>query len=369
MTIRSVELSDFRNYESLILTFDNGTNILYGDNAQGKTNILEAIFLSCTTKSHRGAPDKEMIRFGKEEAHIRTVVDKEQIPVRVDMHLRASRGKGVAIDGVRMKRASAFLDRLQARMIFFSPEDLDVIKKSPAGRRRFLDIELCQLDPLYLEALNAYQKALNGRSKLLREMTGVMDETLLDVFDEQLLENGKKLIRARKNFVESLQPVAKRTHETLTGNNEEISVAYEPDCEEEAFEERLKSGRKKDLMLRTTGHGPHRDELGIYTRRHGETEALNIRKYGSQGQQRTAALTLKLSEIELIKNNYGAKPVLLLDDVLSELDENRQNHLLSLIGDIQTILTCTGVDAFVKSRLTINQLFHVTNANVTAENA
>lgn len=369
MIIRSVELSDFRNYETLQLTFDHGTNILYGDNAQGKTNILEAIFLSCTTKSHRGAPDKEMIRFGKEECHIRTVVEKDQIPLRVDMHLRALRGKGVAIDGVRMKRASAFLDRLQARIIFFSPEDLDVIKKSPAGRRRFLDIELCQLEPLYLEALHAYQKALAGRAKLLRESTNGADDTLLDVFDEQLLENGKKLIAARKRFVETLQPVAEETQKALTGDRESIRVVYEPDCEENTFEERLKSARKKDRMLRITSCGPHRDELGIYARQGRGSEEQNIRKYGSQGQQRTAALTLKLSEISLIKNNYGAKPVLLLDDVLSELDENRQNHLLSLIGDIQTILTCTGVDAFVKSRLTINQLFHVTNGQVTAENA
>ena len=369
MTIRSVELSDFRNYGTLLLNFDQGTNILYGDNAQGKTNILEAIFLSCTTKSHRGAPDKEMIRFGKEEAHIRTVAERDDIPIRVDMHLRASRGKGVAIDGVRMKRASAFLERLQARIIFFSPEDLDVIKKSPAGRRRFLDIELCQLDPLYLEALNAYQKALAGRAKVLRDFTNGADETLLDVYDEQLLQNGKTLIAARKRFVESLEPVAAKTHETLTGNRECIRVEYEPDCEEGLFEERLKGSRKKDLALRVTGCGPHRDELGIYALNAGESEKLNIRKFGSQGQQRTAALSLKLSEIELIKNKYGAKPVLLLDDVLSELDENRQNHLLSLIGDIQTILTCTGVDAFVKSRLTINQLFHVTNGSVTAENA
>ena len=367
MTISSVELSDFRNYGSLLLNFDQGTNILFGDNAQGKTNILEAIFLSCTTKSHRGAPDREMIRFGKEEAHIRTVVERERIPLRVDMHLRAVRGKGVAIDGVRMKRASAFLEQLQARIIFFSPEDLDVIKKSPAGRRRFLDIELCQLDPSYLEALNAYQKALASRAKVLRNMMPGGDETLLAVYDEQLVTNGKKLIRARKRFVESLQEVAAHTHETLTGNRESIRVEYEPDCAEDSFEEKLKEARKKDLALRVTSCGPHRDELGIYAVKENEREKQNIRKFGSQGQQRTAALSLKLSEIELIKNKYNAKPVLLLDDVLSELDENRQNHLLSLIGNIQTIMTCTGVDAFVKSRLTINQLFHVRNGNVTEE--
>lgn len=367
MTISSVELSDFRNYEKLLLHFDQGTNILYGDNAQGKTNILEAIFLSCTTKSHRGAPDKEMIRFGKEEAHIRTVVEREQIPLRVDMHLRAARGKGVAIDGVRMKRASAFLEKLQARIIFFSPEDLDIIKKSPAGRRRFLDIELCQLDPLYLDALNAYQKALALRAKVLRDMIPGGDDTLLDIYDEQLIQNGKILIAARKKFVESLQEIAAHTHETLTGNRESIRVEYEPDCDDTFYEERFQSARKKDIALRVTSCGPHRDELGIYAQKEGETEKQNVRKYGSQGQQRTAALSLKLSEIELIKHKYGAKPVLLLDDVLSELDENRQNHLLSLIGDIQTILTCTGVDAFVKSRMTINQMFHVTNGDVTEE--
>ena len=368
MIIRSVELSDFRNYETLSLNFDRGTNILYGDNAQGKTNILEAVFLSCTTKSHKGAKDREMIRFGKNEAHIRTCVEKNGMEMRVDMHLRASRAKGVAVDGVRMKKASDFLNRLSARLIFFSPEDLDVIKGAPSGRRRFMDMELCQADRVYMEALSRYQKALSERAAFLKEMKPGSDETLLDVYDGVLIENGKKIIAGRKQFAADITEIAGRTHRTLTGDRETLFLSYEASCGEADFEDVFRRFRKKDILTKQTNTGPHRDDLKLLIKRDNDQEAQDVRRYGSQGQQRTVALTLKLSEIELVRSQGLTQPVLLLDDVLSELDEERQNRLLSAIGDIQTIITCTGLDGFVDGRLTINKILKVTNGTVTAEN-
>lgn len=368
MIIRSVELSDFRNYETLSLNFDRGTNILYGDNAQGKTNILEAVFLSCTTKSHKGAKDREMIRFGKNEAHIRTCVEKDGPEMRVDMHLRASRAKGVAVDGVRMKKASDFLDRLSARLIFFSPEDLDVIKGAPSGRRRFMDMELCQADRGYMESLLRYQKALSERAAFLKEMRPGSDETLLDIYDGVLVENGRNIIAGRKRFAEEITEIAKRTHRALTAEKETLLLSYEASCGQEDLEDVLKRFRKKDILTRQTNIGPHRDDLKLLIKRENETEARDVRRYGSQGQQRTAALTLKLSEIELVRAQNVSRPVLLLDDVLSELDEERQNRLLSAIGDTQTIITCTGLDEFVDGRLTINKILKVANGTVTAEN-
>lgn len=367
MIIRAIELSDFRNYETLALTLEAGTNILYGDNAQGKTNLLEAIYLSCTTKSHKGAKDREIIRFGQSEAHIRTDLDKEGLVLRVDMHLRAGRAKGVAIDGVRMKRASDFLQRLSARMILFSPEDLALIKGAPAQRRRFLDMELCQSDAAYMEALAAYQKTLKERAGILKQLqTQRGDETLLSVYDDALIKNARVLIKARRAFMEGLSDIIPRVHEQLTGGGEQLRVTYAPDCEEEALEETLQRTRKKDILTAQTNAGPHRDELLFLVQAAGEPE--DLRKYGSQGQQRTAALTLKLSEIAYVTNTQRTSPVMLLDDVLSELDEKRQRQLLNAIGEVQTIITCTGLDEFVGGRLSIDKLFHVSQGHVTAEN-
>ncbi|MBR5970949.1 MAG: DNA replication/repair protein RecF [Lachnospiraceae bacterium] len=371
MIIRSLELSDFRNYESLALSPDPGVNIFYGDNAQGKTNLLEAIFLSCTTKSHKGAKDKDIIRFGKKEAHIRTSADVNGRVMRVDMHLRAAKSKGVALDGIKMRRASDFLRKLDARIIFFSPEDLAIIKGGPSGRRHFLDMELCQFDPNYMDALSIYQKAMTQRGNVLRDAREKRDigdlAPLLDVYDKTLAESGKDIIRARKRFIEEMAPVMQQTHGALTAEKEQLTLAYEPDCEANALEEELRRNRNKDIQTAQTNAGPHRDDMKFLIRGKGK-EQIDIRHFGSQGQQRTAALSLKLSEIELVKTKQSMLPVMLLDDVLSELDDHRQQQLLASLGGIQTLVTCTGLDDFVGKRLSIDKIFHVTDGSVTAEN-
>ena len=361
MIIKSLELANFRNYEELNIIFDKGTNILYGDNAQGKTNILEAIYLSATTKSHKGSKDKEIINFDKEEAHIRTYLEKENVETRVDMHLRKNKSKGIAIDGQKIKKAADLMGLLN--VVFFSPEDLSIIKDGPAERRRFADMELCQLDSFYLYNLNHYNKIIGQRNKLLKDMyfQPELKETL-NIWDSQLVSFGSKIIERREQFVKQLGDIIFDIHKKLSGGKEELVIAYEPDVSIEDFEKQMKYNQDKDIRLKQTTTGPHRDDFSFVV------NGVDIRKYGSQGQQRTAALSLKLSEIELVKKISKDTPVLLLDDVLSELDSNRQNYLLNSIGNIQTIITCTGLDEFINNRFEINKIFKVTNGTVNCEN-
>ena len=361
MIIKGLELNNFRNYDFLNITFDKGTNILYGDNAQGKTNILEAIFVSATTKSHKGSKDKDMIRFGQEEAHIRTYLEKEGMEERVDMHLRSSKSKGIAISGQKIKKASELLGLLN--VVFFSPEDLNIIKNGPAERRRFVDMELCQIDSFYLYNLNHYNKIVNQRNKLLKDLFFHPDlKETLSIWDAQLVSFGSKIIERRIAFASQLNEMLYEIHKKLSGGKEELRVIYEPDVKIEDFTEKCKQNQEKDIKLKQTTTGPHRDDFSFIV---GD---IDIRKFGSQGQQRTAALSLKLAEIELVKKIAKDTPVLLLDDVLSELDSNRQNFLLNSIGEIQTIITCTGLDDFINNRFEINKIFKVVEGTVISEN-
>ncbi|MBO4846215.1 MAG: DNA replication/repair protein RecF [Lachnospiraceae bacterium] len=365
MIIKSLELSDYRNYESLLLNLDKGTNILYGDNAQGKTNILEAIYMSATTKSHKLSKDKEIIRFGKQEAHIRTIIEKDDIETRIDMHLRSSKSKGIAIDGVKIKKAAELLGL--TKIVFFSPEDLSIIKNGPAERRRFIDIELCQLDSFYLYNLNNYNKIVNQRNNLLKNLfvNPELKDTL-SIWDKQLISYGSKIIERRKQFIYQLNEIIYSIHKNLSGDKEELRLIYEPNSDIDRYEEELMNSHDKDIRLKMTTIGPHRDDISFNVKSESTNGIeIDIRKYGSQGQQRTAALSLKLSEIELVKKITKDTPILLLDDVLSELDSNRQNFLLNSIGNIQTIITCTGLDEFVNNRFEINKTFRVTNGSIS----
>ena len=360
MIIKSLELSNFRNYKTLDMHFDSGTNILYGDNAQGKTNILEAIYVSATTKSHKSCKDKDIISFDKEEAHIRTYLEKENIETRIDMHLRKNKTKGIAIDGNKIKKASELLGLLN--VVFFSPEDLNIIKNGPAERRHFIDMELCQLDSFYLYNLNHYNKIVNQRNKLLKDLyfNPTLKETL-NIWDSQLLSYGSKVIERRIQFIEQLNSIIENIHNNLSGDLESLLIQYEPDVEIDYFAKELEKNQERDIRLKQTTVGPHRDDISFIVRKKGEEKSIDVRRYGSQGQQRTCALSLKLSEIELVKKLSKDTPVLLLDDVLSELDSNRQNFLLNSIGNIQTIITCTGLDEFINNRFKINKVFKIVN--------
>ena len=358
MYIKSLDLKNFRNYRSLSLELDKGTNILYGDNAQGKTNILEAIYIAGTTKSHKGSKDKELIYFDEEESHIRMKVHKDIMDYQIDMHLKKSRSKGIAINGLPIKRARELFGVVN--IVFFSPQDLNIIKDGPGERRKFVDFELCGLDGIYLNDLTNYNKCLNQRNKLLKDV--YFQPSLLstiDVWDEQLVYYGSRIIQRRKQFIEDLNKIIYKIHKNLTGQKEEIYLTYEPNVDENNYREQLSKSRESDCRMKTTSTGPHRDDICVMV------NGIDIRKYGSQGQQRTAALSLKLSEIQLVKQIIKDTPVLLLDDVLSELDSNRQNYLLSSIKDIQTIITCTGLDDFVEKQFEVNKVFQVIAGGIT----
>ena len=339
MVIKSLKLKNYRNYELLDMTFDSKTNILYGDNAQGKTNILEALYLSGTTKSHRGTKDRDLIQFGREESHLETIVEKKGMEFQIDMHLKKNSPKGIAINKIPIRKASELFGIVH--FVFFSPEDLNIIKDGPAGRRRFIDLELSQIDKVY-------------------HQDHLMDT--LDIWDMQLAEYGTKVIESRKQFIRQVNQIIADIHYRLTGGRERIELSYESSLGSLSLEQALKKNRERDIRMKSTSVGPHRDDLCFLS---GD---LDIRKFGSQGQQRTAALSLKLSEIELVKEVIKDTPILLLDDVLSELDKHRQNYLLDSIHDIQTVITCTGLDEFVNHRFSINKIFRVSSGSVTKEN-
>ncbi len=360
MMIESIELQNYRNYEQLHMDFSPGTNLLYGDNAQGKTNILEAVYVCCTSRSHRGSKDREIIRFNSEEAHIKMYVRKKDVPYRIDMHLKKNKAKGAAVNGVPIRKASELFGILN--VVFFSPEDLNIIKNGPAERRRFVDMELCQLNRLYVHALIQYNKVLQQRNKLLKELMFHPDyESTLDVWDMQLFQYGSQVIRYRREFIEQLNRIIFGIHKELSGGKENLEVLYEPNTEIVQMEAALNRNREMDIRLKTTTAGPHRDDLSFMV------NGIDIRKFGSQGQQRTAALSLKLAEIELVKYITKDYPVLLLDDVLSELDGSRQEHLLEGIDHIQTMITCTGLEDFLNYSFRIDKIFKVVEGTVTSE--
>ena len=363
MKIKSLKLKNFRNYDLLKLDFDGSTNIFYGNNAQGKTNILEAVYLSGTTKSHRGAKDRDIIQFKHDESHIEMIVEKNGISYQLDMHLKKNSPKGIAVNKIPIRKASELFGIVN--LVFFSPEDLNIIKNGPAERRRFIDLELSQLDKVYLNDLSNYNRIVNQRNHLLKEIGFNNQDNLrdmLDIWEMQLIQYGDKIIERRKGFVEDINKIISSIHKKLTGGKEELRVIYEPSNGEMSLEQALNRSRERDIRIKSTSVGPHRDDICFMI---GD---MDIRKYGSQGQQRTAALSLKLSEIELVKQMIHDTPVLLLDDVLSELDKHRQNYLLDSIHDIQTLITCTGVEDFVNHRFSINKVFHVQNGQVTKEN-
>ncbi|MDO4804886.1 MAG: DNA replication/repair protein RecF [Lachnospiraceae bacterium] len=359
MHVKSLDLLNFRNYRTLSLALDPGINIFYGENAQGKTNILEAVYLAGTSKSHRGTRDRDMIRMGEGEGHIRMHVDKNGNDYRIDMHLRKNKSKGIAIGGIQIKRASELFGIVN--IVFFSPEDLNIIKSGPSERRRMADRILCETDRIYLSDLTQYGKCLIQRNRLLHDLfANASLESELPVWDEQLVNYGRRIICKRAEFVQMLEGIAAEIHADLTGGSERLTLAYEPNVAEGEFAEKVARCRGTDLKMKSSTVGPHRDDIGI------RVNGMDLRLYGSQGQQRTAAISLKLAEIRIIEERIRNKPVLLLDDVLSELDRGRQNYLLGNIRDIQTLITCTGLDEFVKNRFEADRTFHVVGGRVEA---
>ena len=334
MYVESIELKNYRNYDSAHVVFSPGVNIFFGDNAQGKTNLLEAVYLSGTSRSHRGSRDKELIGFDKEEAHIRLFFHKNHLSHRLDFHLKQKKTKGIAIDGQPIRKSSDLLGML--KVVFFSPEDLSIIKNGPGERLKFIDMEMSQLDKGYLQYLSSYNKLLSERNSLLKQISiyPALRETL-DGWDMQLVETGRVIIKKREEFMTLIDGMMREIHGKLTGNREKIKVSYEKNVQEQEFAELLRQQRDRDIRYGTTSSGPHRDDIGF------RINDIDIRKFGSQGQQRTAVLALKLAEVARMQARSGHRPVLMLDDVLSELDLKRQQALTEHVEGQVLLTTAT----------------------------
>ena len=360
MIVESLKLQNYRNYEYLNMNFDEKINIIYGDNAQGKTNILESMYVCATSKSHRGSKDREIIRFDNDESHIKVNVKKNDMNYRIDMHLKKNKPKGIAVNGIPIKRAVELFGILN--IVFFSPEDLNIIKNGPSERRRFIDMELCQLNKLYYQNLSSYHKILNQRNSLLKQLAynkSLMDT--LEVWDDQLVLYGSKVIEERERFVRMMNEIIYDIHYNLTSGKEKLEIVYEKSVEADKFKNTLIDKKNVDLNYTSTQTGPHRDDISFLI------NGIDARKFGSQGQQRTVALSLKMAEIKLVKKMINDDPILLLDDVMSELDSKRRASLIDEIKDIQTIITCTGYDDFIKEQMTINSVYKVVNGTVSKE--
>lgn len=338
MYVSSLSVFDFRNYVGQTVEFCDKLNFIVGNNAQGKTNLLEAIYLCSVGKSARTPRDKELIRFGQNRATIKLTAVKTSELDRVEIHLDVDSPKKVMINGMPVSRLGELMGVVNT--VFFSPDEMRIVKESPADRRRFMDIALCQMSRTYFYLLQRYNKTLMQRNRLLK--TGESDDAL-DVWDMQLVESGARIIKTRRGFVDSLNGVIGDCHDYLTCGKERLLLGYESiegtstDEIKVAFSALLKADRGRDRLRGYTHSGPHKDDISFLI---GD---MDIRSFGSQGQQRTAALSLKLAEAELVRRR-GEKPVLLLDDVLNELDIGRRMRLIDRIGDYQTIITCTHLD-------------------------
>lgn len=359
MYLTELKLNDFRNYENLVLNFSPGINIFYGENAQGKTNILEAVYMAATSKSHRTNFYREMIKKGAEFAHISLKIKGEYTDNRIDIHIGQNK-RSIFVGQAPIRKLEELLGNLY--LIMFSPEDLEIVKGGPAIRRRFIDIELSQMDPYYYHQLRRYHRLLKQRNALLKQsVKSYVDESELSVWDEELVRSGSEVIRYRRKFIKELGEIYQQKHYQISGGKEEIRLVYENNIDEDVFYDKLTARIKKDLQMGSTYYGPHKDDILF------SLDDMDLRIYGSQGQCRTAALSLKLSEIEMIWQNKNTAPVLLLDDVLSELDDSRQRQLIETLKEIQVLITCTGVEDFLRQNLQADALFRVENGQVFKE--
>lgn len=350
MQIKSLELNNYRNYKSQKFLFDGGLNVLVGKNAQGKTNLLESVYYCSIAKSLRTTKDKDLINFGQDSAKIKLNFQKEFGESAIEIFLFKQQKKAIKINGTSILRVGDLLG--QVLCVYFSPDEMRLIKDSPDYRRRFLDIAISQQNKSYFYSLLKYEKILNHRNKLLKDaksLDAISDA--LEIFTEQLASEGAKIVFERVCFIKTLQEFTKKMHARLTDNKEEILVSYigfGGESVDEIKQKLLKEFKKLKQKEFDQGHtlfGPHRDDLKI------ECNGIDIRQFGSQGQQRTATLSLKLAGLEILKEKFGENPILLLDDVLSELDAGRKKRLLEIAKNYQTFLACTEFDEKEKANI------------------
>jgi DNA replication and repair protein RecF len=368
--LNKLSLNDYRNYEQIELTPNSNVNIFVGPNAQGKTNLLEAIYVMALTKSHRTYQDKELIGWNAEQTYLHAEINKKYGVCKLDLMI-SPKGKKAKINGLEQRKLSNFIGAMN--VVMFAPEDLEIVKGTPGVRRRFLDMEIGQIQPSYLYDLSQYQKILQQRNNFLKQpsSSGHSAEAMLSVWNEQLAQYGVKIMKKRQSFIKKLQQWAETIHQGITNDQEKLRIEYAPSLEIQEIEDEsvlfshfmIKLSQVKDQERRRgiTLVGPHRDDLLFYI------NEKEVQTYGSQGQQRTTALSLKLAEIELIHEEVGEYPLLLLDDVLSELDEYRQTQLIRTFQQkVQTFITTTGLESVHLDQLDNASVFHVLQGNVSS---
>ena len=339
MFIKRLQMLNYRNYNVLDISLGPHVNVFMGDNAQGKTNILEGIYYCAFARSHRTSKDRELINWNADNALLSVSVGKERLDKRIDISILKDGKKAIQINKIKIKKIGELFGNFN--VVMFSPEDLKIIKDSPGVRRKFIDMELCQLNPKYYYNLVQYNKVLNERNSILRNRS--INKDILDVYDMQLVEFGYNIIMERLEYIKKLNKYSDKIHSDITSGKEKIEFKYTSTIKDlenikENFYSLLEKNRVRDSERGITTVGPHRDDFIVLI------NDIDTKSYGSQGQQRTAVLTIKFSSLKIIKELTGEHPVLLLDDVLSELDFSRKRYILSTIGDIQTIITCTGIE-------------------------
>lgn len=342
MKIDSITLKNFRNYNSLHIDISDNLNVIVGKNAQGKTNLLESIFLCTIGRSPRTARDRDMIMWDRDYARVTIRLHRKVGKKSIDMYLFNNQNKAIKIDDIGIKKIGQLFGTINA--IYFSPDELKLIKDSPDERRKFMDIDLCQFDRNYYFALSNYNKVLMQRNKLLKNPDEKVIHETISIWDEKLAEYGSHIIMSRLTLIDTLKNFASSIHSKLTSGKEKLELDYQGytagsvGALKSLLLNKLTESVEKDIHLGYTTVGPHRDDIRIVS------NGIDLRSFGSQGQQRTAALSLKLAELDVFRSNTGEYPILLLDDVLSELDMDRQRSLLHFIEPIQTFITCTDFD-------------------------
>lgn len=363
MRITSIQLQGFRNYDNADIRPCDGITVFTGDNAQGKTNILEAVYLSCTGRSHRTVHDKEMIKTNHDFAFVKVEARRNDGMHDVEIALNQMGRRKIKVAGNQVSRSGEMLGHITG--VLFAPEDLRMVKDGPAERRRFVDMELSQLRPKYYYALQRYARALKQRGALLKEAAvNPASVSMIDMFDQQLAESGALIMDMRRDFIRKLSVKAGEVHAHVSGGLEKLSVEYCPSVVSDESGEKLQNSiyetfrraRNIDLKRMVTSIGPHRDDVRM------NLNGMDVRAYGSQGQVRTCALSMKLSELAIMTEESGEAPVLMLDDVMSELDPGRRRMLLSMLSGVQTFVTCT--DTLDLAGAECGKIFKVTKATL-----
>ncbi len=341
MYIKNIELTNFRNYTHLQVDFNRNVNLFLGNNAQGKTNLLESIYITSIGRSFRTNKDSDLVKFGEDTAKVKVEAEKEVFDTSVEITIKKDAKKSIKKDGIHLKRSSELLENIL--IVIFSPEDLKIVKDEPEKRRKFIDRELCQIQPLYYDSLTNYKKTLAQRNTYLKEEK--IDNRILDLWDTQLANYGARIIHIREKFIKKISDFSGKIHSSITNGKETLFLEYNPnilymeslEAQKGYFYDEIKKAFKNDMRQRTTTKGPHKDDISFFV------NGIDMRKFGSQGQQRTCALSLKLAELNLIKEETEEDAILLLDDVMSELDATRQEYLIKTLKENQLFITTTDI--------------------------